>query len=95
MTAIDFGLVKNAETTAERSKRPRLLRKLLILFRRQGRAVGTYLELSRLDERLLYDIGIDPLDVRDALHNQRSPSILLEPMRIQFELDRNPKHGSH
>jgi len=57
------------------------------MLRRQRRAARTRLELSRLDERLLYDLGIDPLDVREALQNRKTPSILMEPMRRQFIFD--------
>lgn len=51
----------------------RMLRRLLVLLRRRTRRTRRVLELSRLDERLLYDLGIDPLEVRQAIldkHNQ-------------------------
>ena len=70
------------------SRSMRQRRMLRLVWRRHRRAVHTYLELSRLDEKLLYDIGIDPLDMSEALRRRRSPSILLEPMRRQFQADR-------
>jgi uncharacterized protein YjiS (DUF1127 family) len=89
MTAIDFDTIGEQVPSTRAKRRPRILRLLRVLLRRQRRATRTYLELSGLDERLLYDIGIDPLDVRDALQNRPGPSILMEPMRRQF------KHGEH
>jgi len=38
------------------------------------------IELSRLDAHLLRDMGINPLDVRDA-YNGRATSILFDPFR--------------
>lgn len=85
MTAIDFNTMGGQIPATRAKQRPRIMRLLRVLLRRQRRATRTYLELSRLDERLLYDIGIDPLDVRDALQNRPAPSILVEPMRRQFK----------
>lgn len=90
MTAIEYGAISGAQTTAK-PKRPRFLRMILAHFRRKRRVVRTYLELSRLDERLLYDLGIDPIDVREALNDHSTSSILFEPMRRQF--DYGPKPG--
>jgi uncharacterized protein YjiS (DUF1127 family) len=73
-------------------KRLRLVRKARLIWRRHGRKTRDYLELTRLDERLIYDLGIDPLDLRDALQNQSAPSILLEPMRRQFDFDAHNHH---
>jgi uncharacterized protein YjiS (DUF1127 family) len=42
-------------------------------------------ELSRFDERRLRDLGIEPMDMRDALHGKRSASALFEPMRRDGE----------
>jgi uncharacterized protein YjiS (DUF1127 family) len=41
---------------------------------------ASMLELSRLDDRLLRDIGISHGDIRDALSGRRS-SVWLDPMR--------------
>ena len=60
---------------------PRLVRTIRALIWRRRRAVRAHLELTRLDEKLLYDIGIDPLDIRAALEQQRAPSILFNAMR--------------
>ena len=38
------------------------------------------IELSRLDARLLRDVGLEPIDVYDAL-NGRQRSILFNPVR--------------
>lgn len=89
MTAIDYGAVRGADTTAK-PRRPRFLRMILAQFRRKRRVIRTYLELSRLDERLLYDLGIDPIDVRDALNDHSTTSILFEPMRRQFDFGDKP-----
>ena len=64
-----------------RLRPPSWLRALRIVWRRHARPARHYIELSRLDERLLYDIGIDPLDVRDALNEHRAPGVLLQPIR--------------
>ena len=40
---------------------------------------ATVLELSRMDERMLRDIGIDPLDVLDALNGPGRP-VLFHPI---------------
>jgi uncharacterized protein YjiS (DUF1127 family) len=45
--------------------------------RRKRRAI---IEISRLDARLLRDIGIEPIDVYDALNGRRR-SILFNPVR--------------
>jgi uncharacterized protein YjiS (DUF1127 family) len=50
----------------------RVSRRILVLLRRRARRARRMSELSRLDERLLYDIGIDPLDLHGALNQQRS-----------------------
>ncbi len=49
--------------------------------RRRRRERKLAIELSRLDVRLLRDIGIEPQDVTDALHGRPGPSILFHPMR--------------
>jgi uncharacterized protein YjiS (DUF1127 family) len=88
MTAIDFDAVRGTTPTS-RTRPPRILRVLQVMFWRHRRKKHTHLVLSRLDERFLRDIGIDPLDLRDALQNRPSTSILLEPMRRQFDDIRN------
>ena len=47
--------------------------------RTRRQRAATVLELSRMDERLLRDIGIDPIDVLDALNGPGRP-ILLHPI---------------
>jgi uncharacterized protein YjiS (DUF1127 family) len=49
-------------------------------FRHRRKAAATVLELSRMDEYLLRDIGIEPQDVHDALRN-RQLSLLFNPIR--------------
>lgn len=38
-------------------------------------------ELIRLDERMLRDLGIEPMDVYDALYRKRGTSVLFNPVR--------------
>jgi uncharacterized protein YjiS (DUF1127 family) len=47
---------------------------------RRRREAATVIELSRLDARLLRDVGIEPMDVYDALHGRRR-SMLFNPER--------------
>jgi uncharacterized protein YjiS (DUF1127 family) len=49
---------------------------------------ATVLELSRMDERMLRDIGIDPLDVLDALNGPGRP-VLFHPIGAQRFSDGN------
>jgi uncharacterized protein YjiS (DUF1127 family) len=49
-------------------------------FQRRRREHATVLELSRMDEHLLRDIGLEPMDVYDAV-NRRTTSILFHPLR--------------
>ncbi len=49
-------------------------------FQRRRRESATVLELSRMDEHLLRDIGVEPMDVYDAV-NRRRTSILFYPLR--------------
>lgn len=49
----------------------RVPRRILMLLRRRARRARMPTDLSRLDERLLYDLGIDPLDVHGAIKEQR------------------------
>jgi hypothetical protein len=62
-----------------------ILRLLIEIFSRRWPPKKTYLELSDLDERLLYNLGIDPADVRDALESRPGLSVLMHPMRRQFD----------
>lgn len=86
MATIDFETFETTTPTNRIRRQPHILRLLFAVYRRHRRARRTYLELSKLDERLLYDIGIDPLDVRDALQNRPGLSVLMEPMRRQFDV---------
>lgn len=49
----------------------RVPRSILVLLRRRARRARMLSDLSRLDERILYDLGIDPLDVHGAIKAQR------------------------
>jgi uncharacterized protein YjiS (DUF1127 family) len=68
------------------------LRLLLEMFCRRRQHEKTYLELSELDERLLYNLGIDPADVRDALEGRPGPSVLMHPMRASVR-PQPPEHA--
>jgi hypothetical protein len=57
------------------------LRRLEAFWRLRRTIARDYLELTRADERLLYDLGIDPLDIRDALNGHPGPAAWLEPVR--------------
>jgi uncharacterized protein YjiS (DUF1127 family) len=77
--------------------RPRLafltpLKRLLVIWRRRQRIVRYNMDLARLDERLLYDIGLEPLNLHDALKQRLPPSMLLDAMRSN--LDRQIKRRS-
>ena len=80
MTDIQTGAGNHANSLAATGL-SRLLRALLALTRRRRGALRTYLDLAHHDERLLYDIGLDPLDLRDALNGRYGPSVLFEPVR--------------
>jgi uncharacterized protein YjiS (DUF1127 family) len=56
------------------------LKQALTSLRHRREAAATVLELSRMDEYLLRDIGLEPQDVHDALR-RRDLSILLNPIR--------------
>jgi uncharacterized protein YjiS (DUF1127 family) len=49
-------------------------------FRHRRKVAATVLELSRMDEYMLRDIGIEPQDVHDAIRTQRL-SVLFNPIR--------------
>lgn len=56
------------------------LRRLWASFNSRRQARRALHELSYMDARLLRDMGIEPLDVYDALNGRRR-SILLNPLR--------------
>jgi uncharacterized protein YjiS (DUF1127 family) len=49
-------------------------------FQRRRRETATIIELGRLDARLLRDVGIEPMNVYDALHGRRR-TVLFNPAR--------------
>lgn len=49
----------------------RVWRRVFVMLRRRSRRARMFTDLSRLDDRLLYDLGIDPLDVRGGLEAHR------------------------
>ena len=84
MTAIDY------DTGAVIHARPRFrlpfgLKRLLARLRHQRRVTRTHIALARLDDRLLYDIGLEPLDLHRALRHRLPPSMLVDSMRRQFD----------
>nr|WP_314258582.1 hypothetical protein [uncultured Devosia sp.] len=70
MTATDTLAGQPAE--APRHPWPRFLLKPIARWRRHRRAAATWLEISRLDERLRYDLGLDFTDL--ATLRQRAHS---------------------
>jgi uncharacterized protein YjiS (DUF1127 family) len=79
MTTTDYTAIP--ATMPENQLRPAsLLRGWLSGWRRRRAERLALLELSRLDARLLRDIGIHPADVQDALYG-RGSSVWLDPMR--------------
>jgi len=78
MTTIDYN-----DLPADLPERPSLLailRSWLGDLKRKRRERLTLLELSRLDNHLLRDMGINPMDVRDA-YAGRNSSALFDPIR--------------
>ena len=74
-------------TALAEAKRPAVLAGLSRLwagFARRRAERRAIVELSRLDAHLLRDMGIEPLDVYDALHG-RGQSVLFNPMRRRVE----------
>ena len=53
--------------------------------RRRREERVTLTELSGFDKRRLRDLGIDPLDLYDAMHGRRQASALFEPVRQKRE----------
>ena len=56
------------------------LRRLWTTFNRKRAERRDIVELSRLESRLLRDMGIEPNDIDDALHRRRLSS-LVHPLR--------------
>lgn len=81
MTVIDGGLRLDARP---RSFTMQGFRRLLVRLRRHRRAAQAHIALSRLDERLLYDIGLEPLDLHAVLKVGQPHSVLLDAMRKHF-----------
>ena len=75
MTVTEYS-VHHSIGTSVWTRLRRYLRMARIMMRRRRRFVRTHIELSRLDDRLLYDLGLDPLDVRNALDDHRSRASL-------------------
>ena len=79
MTTIDYHDLP-MEASLTRRRPFAALRDWYAAMQRRRNARLTMAELSRLDARLLRDIGINPMDVRDA-YEGRSSSILFDPIR--------------
>ncbi len=82
MTTIDFADLPAVRPPAlPQQRRPfAALRTWYAGFRLRREERLTLVELSRLDAHLLRDLGINPMDVRDA-YTGRSSSILFDPIR--------------
>lgn len=80
MTTMDYQGVPAALPERRPSSRFGLLRGWLAERRQRRRMRMSMLELSRLDDHLLRDMGISRADIRDALRGRRS-SVWLDPMR--------------
>lgn len=52
------------------------LRRLWRLLRRARRGRETYFSLSQFDQRLIYDLGIEPLELRSIASGRQSEVIL-------------------
>ena len=79
MTATEF-LAPGERASSSRHHLPRALRRLLVVWRRRRRQTRIYLNQQQLDERLLYDLGIDPLNLRASLKDKAVSAILLQTM---------------
>ena len=78
MTTLDF-----SSSDAAPTKRASIfagLKAMWLRFKQRRKTARAIHELSQLDARLLRDMGIEPLDVYDAL-NGRNRSLLFNPMR--------------
>lgn len=80
MTTIDYHDMTTAPLERRVSSRFDLLRRWLEERRQHRRMRHSMLELSRLDDHLLRDMGISRGDIRDALRGRNS-SVWLDPMR--------------
>lgn len=80
MTTMDLetALIGAADTTERRGN---FLTRLIGRWRRERAARTALYDLSRLDAHLLRDMGIEPMDVYDALNRKAGPSVLFHPMR--------------
>ena len=79
MTTLDL-----FEPVASGTERPVVLaglRRLWASFNRRRKDLRALHELSYVEARLLRDMGIEPLDVYDALNGRQGRSILLNPLR--------------
>ena len=79
MTTMDIN--ETLPLAAERAGFFTRLAKAFATWRATNRAHRTIIELSRLDSRLLRDIGVEPIDVYEALNRRAGPSVLFNPMR--------------
>jgi len=66
-----------AAIAQHRQQLMRAPRRILDLLRRRARTARVRTDLSRLDERLLHDLGIEPLDVHLSLKARRDRLALL------------------
>jgi len=80
MTTIDYNDLATDLPPRRVAGRFDLLRHWLEERRQYRRLRHSMLELSRLDDHLLRDMGISRGDIRDALRGRRS-SVWLEPLR--------------
>lgn len=78
MTTLDFFASEPA--VAKRPSFFATLRKFWTNMARRRAERRTIVELSRLDAHLLRDMGIEPLDIYDALNGRRR-SVLFTPVR--------------
>ncbi len=78
------------EADATGGRRPVILaglRRLWATHKRRREERRVILVLSQLDEHLLRDIGLEPLDIQDAITGRRSASMLFNPMRNKHNAD--------
>jgi len=59
----------------------RFVRRIWQALKRRREERRLVIALSSLDQHLLRDIGIEPIDVIDAMRGRPGPSILFHPMR--------------
>jgi uncharacterized protein YjiS (DUF1127 family) len=78
MTTLDY--LSSEASAAKRPSALASLKAMWLRFKQRRKTARAIRDLSQLDARLLRDIGIEPLDVYDAL-NGRNRSILFDPMR--------------